>query len=76
MARLQCPNCSSENTWARYVHEPCPTGPNGKTEWETEAVGATPDGTPLPSPCPTPLDGTMTNASSVMCRDCAHIWGP
>ena len=54
MARLQCPNCSSENTWAQYVHDPCPKSPTGKTEWEAQAEGATPDGRPYPSPCPAP----------------------
>jgi hypothetical protein len=75
MARLRCPNCDSENTWAQYVHDPCPGSAAGKTEWESEAEGATPTGTPYPKPCPHPNDGTMTNASSVTCRDCAHIWG-
>ncbi|HTW92348.1 MAG TPA: hypothetical protein VMH22_11635 [bacterium] len=74
MARLQCPACSSENTWAHYVHEPCPNTPTGKTEWEAEAVGATPSGVPYPSPCPAPLDGTMTQASNVTCRDCNNQW--
>jgi hypothetical protein len=75
MARLKCPNCASENTWAQYAHDPCPNAPSGKTTWEAPAEGPTPDGMPYPSPCPTPLDGTMTAASSVTCRDCAHIWG-
>jgi hypothetical protein len=74
MARLQCPNCSSQNTWAQYVHEPCPNSPTGKTEWEAQAEGATPDGTPFPSPCPAPNDGTMTQASNVKCKDCEHQW--
>ena len=75
MAKLRCPSCSSENTWAQYVHQPCPNAPTGKTEWEAQAIGATPDGMPEPMPCPTPNDGTMTRASSVTCKDCGHRWG-
>ena len=75
MARIQCPNCHGENTWAQYVHDPCPNSSAGKTEWEAQAVGATPDGMPYPLPCPAPNDGTMTNASGVLCRDCGHQWG-
>jgi hypothetical protein len=74
MARLKCPNCGHENTWAHYVHEPCPGTPTGKTEWDAQAVGATPDGKPYPAPCPRPGDGTMTQASGVTCRDCSHQW--
>ncbi|MBM3332452.1 hypothetical protein FJY68_11505 [candidate division WOR-3 bacterium] len=74
MARLRCPSCSSENTWAKYIHDPCPGAPAGKTEWEAEAEGATPTGTPYPKPCPHPNDGTMTNAASVTCHDCNNQW--
>jgi len=74
MAKLRCPNCQSENTWAQYVHDPCPTSPTGKTAWEAQAEGATPDGEPYPQPCPRPGDGTMCQASGVMCRDCGHQW--
>jgi hypothetical protein len=74
MARLQCPSCGSENTWAKYVHDPCPNSSSGKTTWEAQAEGETPDGMPYPKPCPAPLDGTMTTAASVVCRACEHTW--
>jgi len=74
MARIVCPSCSSENTWAQYVHSPCPNSPTGKTAWEAPAEGATPTVKPSPSPCPTPLDGPMTQASDVTCQDCSHQW--
>ncbi len=76
MARLKCPNCQSENTWATYVHDPCPKSSTGKATWETPAEGPTPDGSPYPQPCPTPNDGTMTQASNVKCKDCGHLWEP
>jgi hypothetical protein len=75
MARLQCPNCQSENTWATYIHDPCPQAPTGKTTWEVPAEGETQDSRPYPQPCPAPLDGTMTPAAYVQCRDCGHRWG-
>jgi DNA-directed RNA polymerase subunit RPC12/RpoP len=74
MPRLKCPQCGSEDTWAKYVHDPCPNSTTGKTEWEVAAEGATPDGMPFPKPCPTPLDGTMTNAAEVRCGNCDHKW--
>jgi hypothetical protein len=74
MARLQCPNCSSENTWAEYIHDPCPHSSAGKTVWEAQAEGATPNSRPQPSPCPAPDDGTMTAAADVTCRNCGHTW--
>jgi hypothetical protein len=74
MARLKCPTCQNENTWATYIHDPCPKAPTGKTTWEAPAEGATPDSDPYPLPCPAPLDGTMTPASNVVCRDCNHQW--
>jgi hypothetical protein len=74
MARILCPNCNSDNTWAHYVHDPCPNSATGKTEWDAQAESATPDGMPLPRPCPAPNDGTMTEASGVKCRNCEHDW--
>jgi hypothetical protein len=74
MAKLVCPNCSSENTWARYVHDPCPMSSTGKTEWNAPAEGPTPDGKPYPRPCPAPNDGAMTTAADVTCRACEHTW--
>lgn len=63
MARIQCPNCASTNTWAHYIHDPCPSSATGKTEWDAEAESATPLGEPFPKPCPLPNDGTMCQAA-------------
>jgi hypothetical protein len=72
--RLQCPQCQSEDTWATYIHQPCPNAPTGRTEWEIEAMGATPDSKPQPAPCPAPLDGKLVPADHVTCRTCGHTW--
>ena len=74
MARLICPKCGSMNTWAHYVHAPCPSSPNGRTEWDSEANSATPTGKPQPMPCPRPNDGTMCPAPYTVCRDCGNQW--
>jgi hypothetical protein len=72
--RLVCPQCQSANTWATYVHDPCPQAPTGTTEWEVEAMGPTPDGRPANKPCPAPGCGADTAASKVTCKDCMHEW--
>jgi hypothetical protein len=72
MVRLQCPKCHRENTWAQYVHTPCQGAANGTTKWEEPANGTTPDGTPVPRPCPN--DGPTCQASGVNCRDCGNVW--
>jgi hypothetical protein len=74
MAKLVCPKCGRVDTWAKYVHDPCPNSTTGKTEWEAPAEGPTPDSRPYPQPCPAPLDGTATNASEVRCGNCGHKW--
>ncbi len=70
--RLQCPNCCGENTWAHYVHSPCPNSTTGRTEWDTAAYGATANGCPHPEPCPN--DGIEVPAVYVQCHDCSHMW--
>jgi hypothetical protein len=74
MAKLICPSCHKQNTWAHYVHDPCPMSTAGKTEWDAPAEGPTPDGVPFPLPCPRPNDATMTPATRTVCRDCGHQW--
>jgi hypothetical protein len=72
--RIKCPQCQSEDTWATYIHDPCPNAPTGKTQWTEEAMGPTPDGTPSPRPCPAPGDGTSVPCAYVDCHSCMHHW--
>ena len=71
--RLKCPSCQSENSWATYIHNPCPGSDTG-TQWEEEAYGPTPDGSPHERPCPG-CEEQSVPAAYVKCHDCWHQWG-
>jgi len=75
--RLICPSCQSTNTWATYIHCPCPkAGLSNITTWDKVAMGPTPDGIPYLRPCPAPDDDSMVPAHHVTCRDCDYQWTP
>jgi hypothetical protein len=74
--RLQCPSCHGIDTWATYIHYPCPHSATNLTTWDSEAMGPTPDGIPYLRPCPAPGDGVMVPAHHVTCHSCHYHWTP